>query len=84
MKTMTTSIVLAALMFTLTACMTAQEWAEWKGHGSHFASGDHGFFSIRNREGAKTRVMRQDVTAARDQGWWGKAISVDQKDIVEK
>jgi hypothetical protein len=30
-----------------------------------------------------TGVTRQDVAAAREQGWWGKAISVDQKDIVE-
>jgi hypothetical protein len=83
MKTIAVSLIVAGLAFTTGACATSQEWAEWRSHTSHFASGDHGFFSMRNREGAATRVMRQDITAAREQGWWGKAISVDQKDIVE-
>lgn len=83
MKTIAVSLVVAGLALTTGACATSQEWAEWRSHTSHFASGDHGFFSIRNREGASTRVTRQDVAAAREQGWWGKAISVDQKDILE-
>jgi hypothetical protein len=83
MKTIAVSLVVAGLALMTGACATSQEWAEWRSHTSHFASGDHGFFSVRNREGAGTRVTRQDVAAAREQGWWGKAISVDQKDIVE-
>jgi hypothetical protein len=75
--------VIAALTLTTAACATSEEWAEWKGHTSHFASGSHGWFSIRNREGATTRVTRQDVASARDQGWWGKAITVQQSAILE-
>jgi hypothetical protein len=67
----------------LTGCATSQEWAEWQRHPSHFASGDHLTFSVRNREGASTRVTRADVDRARTQAWWGKAITVDQTAIVE-
>jgi len=76
-------LIVAALALTTTACATSEEWGEWKGHTSHFASGDHGMFSMRNREGSSTRVTRQDVGAARDQGWWGKAITVNQSAILE-
>ena len=75
--------LLCGALMMVAGCATNEEWATWKQHPTHFASGDHGFFSIRNREGAGTRVTRQDVAAAREEGWWGKAISVDQKDILE-
>src|SRR5205085_4237440 len=77
------SVIIAALALASAACATSEEWADWKGHTSHFASGDHGFFSIRNREGSATKVTRQDVGSARDQGWWGKAITVSQSAILE-
>ena len=76
--------LVAGLALTTTACASSEEWAEWKSHTSHFASGSHGMFSIRNRDGASTKkVTRQDVASARDQGWWGKAITVDQGQILE-
>ena len=76
--------VVFALALTTAACATSEEWAEWKAHTSHFASGSHGFFSVRNRDSASAKkVTRQDVAAARDQGWWGKAITVEQSAILE-
>jgi hypothetical protein len=77
------TLIIAAAALSLTACATNEEWAEWKSHPTHFASGDHGFFSIRNREGASQRVTRADVTAARDQSWWGKPITVSSSQILE-
>lgn len=77
------TFIVAALALTSAACATSEEWAEWKSHPTHFASGGHGMFSIRNREGSATAVTRQDVAAARDQGWWGKAITVNQSAILE-
>ena len=76
--------LITALALATAACATSEEWAEWKSHTSHFASGSHGFFSIRNREGSATRVTRADVAQARDQGWWGKAITVEQEQILER
>jgi hypothetical protein len=73
----------AALLVTA-GCATGEEWTTWKEHPTHFASGDHMFFSTRNREGARPRVTRQDIAMARDQGWWGKPITVSQEQILER
>jgi len=83
MKTIRAGIMVAAIALTASACATSEEWAEWKSHTSHFASGDHFSFSMKNKEGSTARVSRKDIAAARDQGWWGKAISVNQSDILE-
>jgi hypothetical protein len=40
-------------------------------------------FSWRNRAG-KTRVTRDDIAAAREEGWWGKAVTVSQEAILER
>jgi hypothetical protein len=42
------------------------------------------FFSLRNQHGAKPTVTRKDITLARDQGWWGKPITVNQDQILER
>jgi hypothetical protein len=51
---------------------------------AHYASGDHGFFSLRNREGTSAKVTRDDIALARDQGWWGKPITVSSEQILER
>jgi hypothetical protein len=70
-------------IFSFAGCATPQQWGDWRAHPSHFASGDHLLFSVRNRDGAQTRVTRADVEHARSEAWWGKAITVDQSAIVE-
>jgi hypothetical protein len=65
-------------------CATGEEWSTWREHPSHFASGDHLFFSTRNAEGSAPRVTRDDIALARDQGWWGKPITVSQEQILER
>ena len=42
------------------------------------------FFSVRNGEGSPPRVTRQDIALARDEGWWGKPITVSQEQILER
>jgi len=71
-------------LFLLGGCASGEEWQTWREHPTHFASGDHFFFSTRNREGSAPRVTRQDVAMARDQGWWGKPITVSQEAILER
>ena len=73
-----------AVLLVFTGCATSEEWQTWKEHPTHFASGDHFFFSTRNREGANPKVTRQDIALARDQGWWGKPITVSQEQILER
>jgi hypothetical protein len=65
-------------------CASGDEWTTWREHPTHFASGQHLFFSTRNREGATARVTRQDIAMARDEGWWGKPITVSQEQILER
>jgi hypothetical protein len=72
----------ALVLFT--GCASSDEWQTWKEHPTHFASGDHMFFSTRNREGSSPKVTRQDIASARDQGWWGKPITVSQEAILER
>jgi hypothetical protein len=65
-------------------CASTDEWRTWKEHPTHYASGDHGFFSLRNREGKSAKVTRDDIAQARDQGWWGKPITVSSEQIIER
>jgi hypothetical protein len=64
-------------------CASSQEWSNWKDHPAHFASGDHAFFSVRNREGTTARVTRTDIATARSEGWWGTPITVSSEQIQQ-
>ena len=77
-------LLMGVVLVAVAGCASGEEWTTWKEHSTHFASGDHGFFSIRNREGAATRVTRADIAQARDQGWWGKPITVSSDQILER
>jgi hypothetical protein len=76
--------VIGGAVLMLAGCATSEEWQTWKEHPTHYASGDHGFFSLRNREGGSAKVTRDDIALARDQGWWGKPITVSQEQILER
>ncbi len=66
------------------ACATSEEWSEWRNHTTHFASGDHAFFSMRNnKDGTNPKVYRSDIEAARTENWWGKAITVSPEQIFQ-
>ena len=64
-------------------CATAEQWNEWKSHSSHFASGEHLGFSLRNRGGPPPRVTRQDVRLGSVQTWWGEPVVVRPEEIFE-
>jgi hypothetical protein len=58
-------------------CATSEQWAEWRSHSSHFASGDHLFFSMKHQGVNPTpKVRSRDVETARAQTWWGEPIVV--------
>jgi len=71
----------AALVVFGSGCASSDEWATWKTHPTHFASGAHMGFSFRNRSGTP-RVTRQDIALARDESWWGRPITVSQEEIL--
>lgn len=85
MRTRHVRLLLAAAVVLSTAgCATSEEWAIWRQHSAHFASGDHFGFSVRNRAGQPPRVTRQDIATAREQRWWGRPITVSQEQILER
>jgi hypothetical protein len=58
-------------------CASSEQWAEWRSHSSHFASGDHLFFSMKHQGANPTpRVRKEDVETAQAQTWWGEPIVV--------
>ena len=77
-------LLLAAVLVAAAGCATGEEWATWYDHRTHFASYDHMGFSVRNTEGSQPKVTRQDISLARDEGWWGKPITVSQEQILER
>jgi hypothetical protein len=78
------SLMLGAAALLTTACATGEEWQTWKEHPTHFASGDHMNFSLRNTQGSKPRVTRDDIAKARGEGWWGKPVTVASEQILER
>jgi hypothetical protein len=77
-------LLIGGAIVTLAGCASGEEWRTWKEHPTHYASGDHGFFSLRNREGTAAKVTRGDIALARDQGWWGRPITVSSEQILER
>ena len=41
-------VLLGSLALGLGACASSEQWTEWRSHPSHFASGDHMGFSLKN------------------------------------
>jgi len=64
-------------------CATPAEWTTWKGHPAHFASGNHAMFSLRNTD-QSVRVTRADLDTAHNESRWGKPLSIDQSQIIER
>jgi hypothetical protein len=77
-------LILGMLLLT-GACASREDWNMWLSHNTHFASGEHGFFSMRNnKDGSNPKVSRADIADARQQTWWGLyAITVSPSQIFQ-
>jgi hypothetical protein len=84
MRSVRGKLLLFAVLVATAGCATGEEWSTWYEHRTHFASYDHMGFSVRNKEGAAPKVTRKDIALARDEGWWGKPITVGQEQILER
>jgi len=55
------AVALIGVAFLAGACATSEQWAEWRGHTTHFASGEHGMFSLSKKMiGTNPNVTRLD------------------------
>ncbi len=77
-------LLAGAALVVMAGCATSEEWSIWRQNSAHFASLEHFQFSTRNREGREPRVTREDIQIARQQNWWGRAITVAQEQILER
>ena len=68
----------------LAGCPSGQEWSTWYDHRTHFASGEHMSFSVRTPDTGPGRVTRTQLALARDEGWWGKPVTVAQAEILDR
>jgi hypothetical protein len=76
-------LLAGGVLLVTTGCATSEEWAVWSTNRAHFASADHFLFSMRNTE-RNPRVTKDDVAMAKQQGWWGQAITVRQDQVLER
>jgi hypothetical protein len=84
-STITRVALIAGVLLLTGACATSEDWKMWRSHNTHFASGEHGFFSLRNnKDGSDPRVYRSDIEASRQQNWWGLyAVTVSPTQIFQ-
>lgn len=84
MRTIIGTITLAATLFGAAGCATSQQISTWLEHGTHFASGAHGLFSLRNDMSSRPEVTRTDLSRARSEAWWGDLVTVNAEEIVSR
>ncbi|MFQ5519805.1 MAG: hypothetical protein ACE5FK_00265 [Candidatus Methylomirabilia bacterium] len=77
-------LLLTGILMLGAACATSEQWAEWRTHSNHFASGHHLLFSLQNREGKPQRATQQDFDAARDENWWGEPLTVTPQQLFKE
>ena len=61
---------------------SAKDWQEWKSHSTHFASGDHMAFSLKN-QGKTPHVKASDSQLSASQSWWGDPVVVRADQIFQ-
>jgi hypothetical protein len=78
MKTIPAALLALAspALLAQTGCATPEQWAQWHTHSSHFASGQHAAFSVRNQGAQAEQVRPTDPEKARDESWWGRKLPV--------
>jgi hypothetical protein len=67
----------------LSACASSEQWKEWRSHSSHFASGDHMTFSLKN-QGKTPKVRSGDAARSSAQAWWGDPVVVRADQIFQE
>ena len=83
-RTMLGTLTVIATLTGAAGCATRQELAAWSSHPTHFASGDHAVFSLRNDMSSRPEVSRSDLNRARAENWWGDPVTISPDQIVSR
>jgi hypothetical protein len=68
-------LLLAAVMFSMSGCVSKDQWSNWASHPSHYASGNHWEFSQRTGGDIDPRIISAaDQEVAVKEGWWGDLV----------
>jgi hypothetical protein len=67
-------LLVAAVMFSMSGCASSQDWVYWREHPTHFATGGHMTFSMKNDNVYYPTVTEDDVKRAKDYSWWGDEV----------
>ena len=77
-------LVMATSLLIVGGCASSEEWQTWRESKSHFASKEHFDFSMRNRGSSAATVTKNDVALAQQQSWFGRPVTVNQDQILER
>ncbi len=68
-------LLLAAVMFSMSGCVSKNQWNNWASHPSHYASGNHWEFSQRTGGDVDPKMISAaDQDTAVKEGWWGDLV----------
>jgi hypothetical protein len=68
-------LLLAAVMFSMSGCVSKNQWNNWASHPSHYASGNHWEFSQRTGGDIDPKMISAaDQETATKEGWWGDLV----------
>ena len=68
-------LLLAAVMFSMSGCVSKNQWNNWASHPSHYASGNHWEFSQRTGGDIDPKMISAaDQDTAIKEGWWGDLV----------
>jgi hypothetical protein len=85
MRRATSVLVLVGAMILGTGCASQKQWSDWERHSTHFASGDHMWFSMTHQtQKTPPSVARKDLDRARGQSWWGDQVAVRQSQLSQR
>src|SRR5258705_7181892 len=66
-------LILGAVILSTGCAATHREWEVWRTHPTHYATGNHLSFSMKNMVGAAPQVTPEMMDQAKGEGWWGKS-----------
>jgi hypothetical protein len=85
MRATSVFLILAGATILGAGCASQKQWTDWKQHSTHFASGDHMWFSMTHQtQKTPPGVARKDVDTARGQSWWGDQVAVRQSQLSQR
>src|SRR5258706_12253978 len=65
-------LILGAVILSTGCAATHREWEVWRAHPTHYATGNHLSFSMKNMVGAAPQVTPELMDQAKGEGWWGR------------